>query len=91
LTGKSNGIQPSLLSNVKLFALEQATFRNPSSSPAETSFRTVTAIAVPDGFDGEVGGAAHQVKVFEDLGHVVDVKPGEVEQLRDVHESFDEC
>jgi hypothetical protein len=51
---------------------------NPSSRPAETFFQAETVVAVPDSLNGEAGGAAHQVEVFEDLSHVVNVKPGEV-------------
>jgi hypothetical protein len=40
---------------------------------------------VSNSFNCEASGAANQVEVLEDAGHVVHVKSGEVKQLCDIH------
>jgi hypothetical protein len=57
----------------------------PPCSLNKTAFYTIVVVSVFNGFNGETRSVAHQVEVLEDAGHVVHVKPGEVDQLRNVH------
>jgi hypothetical protein len=56
----------------------------PPGHPYKGTFDAVVAVPILDVLYGEPGGAADQVEVLEDAGHVVYAEPGEVEELLDV-------
>jgi hypothetical protein len=63
---------------------------HPSGHPNKSTFHTIVSIAVLNVSDSETRGTAHQIEVLKDAGHVVHLKPGEVEQLLDINVPLDE-
>jgi hypothetical protein len=57
---------------------------HPPRHPNKGTVDTIVCIAVLNVFDSETRGTAHQIKVPKDAGHVVHVKPGEVEKLLNI-------
>jgi hypothetical protein len=57
---------------------------HPPGYPHKGTFDTIVAIPVLDVLYGQPGGAADQIEVLEDAGHVVDAEPEEVKKLLDV-------
>jgi hypothetical protein len=57
---------------------------HPPGHPNKGTFDTIVCIVVFNVFDSKTRGTAHQIEVLKDAGHVIHVKPGEVENLLDI-------
>jgi hypothetical protein len=58
---------------------------HPQGHPNKGTLDTIVCIAVLNVSDSETRGTAHQIEVLKDAGHVVHVKPGEVEKLLNIN------
>jgi hypothetical protein len=57
---------------------------NQPGYPHKGTFHTIVAIPVLNALNGQPCGAADQIEVLEDAGHVVYAEPGEVKKLLDI-------